>query len=250
MSGLYQAKARHEILYHTARKKRRWYSAAFSFMLSGVLVWGVILLLDPISMPIKSVRLVGQWGEQLQHIKAEEVQNAVLKNMRRSFFLVNVAAVQQTVALMPWVAQADVRRVWPDTLQIMVKERVAAARWGEQGLISETGVVFYPEMASIPVELAQLRGPPGSEQRVLDYYRQFQAALKPLTWNIREVEMNARGNWLVYLTGGLKLVLSDVNTISRLQHFVQAMEEMGGNPQEKMRRVDLRYHNGFAVEWR
>lgn len=246
MSGLYQAKTRHDIVYHTTRKKRWWYSAAFSFMLSGVLVWGVILLLDPISMPIKSVRL----GGQLQHIKAEEVQNAVLKNMQRSFFLVNITTVQQIVAVLPWVAQADVRRVWPDTLQIVIKERIPAARWGAQGVISETGVVFYPEPTSIPAELAQLRGPPGSEQRVLDHYHQFQTALKPLVWKIRELEMNARGNWLIDMAGGLKLVLSDTNSINSLRHFVQASVEMGTNSLEKMRTVDLRYHNGFAVEWR
>ena len=43
---------------------------------------------------------------------------------------------------MPWVDAVSVQRAWPRGLHVLVIEQVAAARWGETGLLNTRGELF------------------------------------------------------------------------------------------------------------
>ena len=74
---------------------------------------------------------------------------------------VDLAAVRRAIHTLPWVDAVSVQRAWPRGLNVLVIEQVAAARWGETGLLNTRGELFATDERHIPPELAQLSGPRG-----------------------------------------------------------------------------------------
>ena len=67
-----------------------------------------------------------------------------------------------------WVDKVEVKRVWPDAIDIRVGEKTAFARWGENSLITEQGVIFSPRNIDQFLMLPKVSGPERQEQKVLE----------------------------------------------------------------------------------
>jgi cell division protein FtsQ len=195
--------------------------------------------------PIRSVRIVGA----LQHIDRAVLEQAINTRLDGGFFGANVDAVRNAVERLPWVREASVRRIWPDSLHIAVVERIPAARWGADQLIEADGTVFSPERG-VASGLTELEGPPGSARRVLARYRGLQRLLAPLEGRIEHLALNARGTWRGRLDTGMVMVFEEGLEKARLRRFVKVASKVLRSRLDDVKRVDLRYANGFAVRWK
>jgi D-alanine-D-alanine ligase len=109
-----------------------------------------------------SLREVQLRGE-LAHTGAAEVEQAVRGRIDGNFFAVDLAQPRAALEQLPWVRRVQVRRVWPDRLEVTLEEHVALARWGDTGLVNVQGERFAGKSdAALPL----LAGPTGSETEV------------------------------------------------------------------------------------
>lgn len=196
-------------------------------------------------MPIRSVRIVGV----LQHVDRAALEQVINTRLDGGFFGVDVEAVRTAVERLPWIREASVRRIWPDSLHLAVVERVAVARWGEHQLIEADGTVFRPDR-DVSSELAELEGPPGSALQVLVRYRLLQRLLAPLKRRIEQLALNARGTWRGQLDTGMVLVFEEGLAEARFRHFAKVAAKVLSPRLNDVKQVDLRYANGFAVRWK
>jgi cell division protein FtsQ len=139
--------------------------------------------------------------------------------------------------------------VWPDTLQLQIVERRAAARWGDAGLLSISGQLFMPDAASIPPNLPQLNGPEELRRRVMETYIAMTAALAPIGKRVAELRVDKRRAWLLRLDSGVELRLGKDNTLDRVERFVRIYPTVFAVRETELKTVDMRYSNGFAVRW-
>jgi cell division protein FtsQ len=58
-----------------------------------------------------------------------QIEYAARSAVAGNFFTVNLDAVRAAFEKLPWVRKAEVRRRWPDGLELAIEEHVAAARW-------------------------------------------------------------------------------------------------------------------------
>lgn len=196
-------------------------------------------------LPIRSVRIAGT----LQHIDRTALERLINARLDGGFFDVDVDGVRKAVEQLPWVRDASVRRVWPDSLHVAVVERTAAARWGRDQLIESDGTVFSPNGGGSR-GLARLEGPPGSAHRVLARYRLLQRLLAPLEGHLEHLVLNARGTWRGRLDTGMTMVFEEGLKETRLRQFVEVASKVLGPRLGEVMQVDLRYVNGFAVRWK
>ena len=61
---------------------------------------------------------------------------------------------------------------------------------------------------------------------------------------------DARGSWKVKLENGLTLKIGRDQQKKRLRRFMVGYEESLASVIDKISSVDLRYTNGFAVQWK
>ncbi|GMQ87220.1 MAG: hypothetical protein BMS9Abin08_0419 [Gammaproteobacteria bacterium] len=210
---------------------------------------GLTLLLEwmnnPHEWPVQSVHIESGF----RYLQREDIQNEVAPLASDGFFAMNVAMIQQRIQQLPWVDQVSVRRVWPDTLRVQVREQQPVAHWGAHGFLNARAQVFEPQQ---PLELAQLphlAGPEGYQRRVLEMYRRMQAIVKPLELGVGSLQLDARRTWRVQLSNGLTLEVGRNRPVQRIARFMRVYPAVLTAGEGRVLAVDLRYSNGFAVRW-
>jgi len=202
-------------------------------------------LSDPYRFPLEVVEVKGDF----RYLDKQRLQDAVASHVEGGFFTVDVNAIRTAAEQLPWVYKAAVKRVWPATLRISIEEQQAIARWDEQGFLNMNGEPFYPEASSLVLPLPSLAGPEGHELKVLENYQRVTQTLAPLGIQVSRMELDSRRAWHLQVGNGVLLELGRVDTRERLQRFIRAYPTVFAARIEELKRVDLRYSNGFSVNW-
>lgn len=219
--------------------------AASFAIFAALLTWGVTWLRDPHNMPLRSVRIEGEFRK----LNSEQLQTVIAASTQGGFFTVDVEEVRRAAESLPWVASASVRRVWPDGLRLHVVEQRAAARWGEAGLLNMNGRLFEPAADTIPQHLPRLDGPEELRRRVMEHYVAITGALAPIGRRVDALSIDDRRAWRLTLDDGVELQLGRDDTLARVQRFVRVYPQLFALREGELRTVDMRYSNGFAVRW-
>jgi len=184
----------------------------------------------------------------LEHTSAGEIGRATRAAVSGNFLAADLDAVRAALEQLPWVRRVQVRRVWPDRLEIALEDHVALARWGDAGLVNTYGERFAATSAE---RLPMFAGPAGAEAEVARRYRRFAELLAPLGEAPERVILTSRHAWRIRLTGGLNLELgrdlAHEPVERRLARFVAAYPQTLARMQRRHEYVDLRYPNGFAL---
>ena len=225
-------------------------NALYAFAAAALIFAGGYALVHTPLLPLRTLVLQGE----LKHVTREQAEAAARAGAAGTFFSVDLDAVRSAFESLPWVRKVEVRRLWPDRLQVSLEEHVALARWGADAhsgrLVNSYGEVFegaLPEAASLP----QFAGPSGSAEEVARRYAAFRDALAPLALEPRQVLLSARYSWQLRLSNGLTLELGRDQlkepVLQRLTRFVAYYAQTLGRLKRKFEYADLRYPSGFAL---
>ena len=195
--------------------------------------------------PLRTLRVQGT----LQRVDEAQLRATVLPHAHRGFFAVQLDRIQDAVGALPWVERAEVRKHWPDVLEVRIVEHRPFARWGEQQLLSEHGRLFPVGKLQAPAGLPLLDGPEGRVPEVVALYNQAREQLAD-AGGVLGVALDRRGSWSITLRDGTRVVLGRNDPGARLARFAPMLPQLAAqNPQRRLVRADLRYTNGFALTW-
>jgi len=190
-------------------------------------------------LPVREVTVSG-----VLHPETRQAIRPVLAGLSGGLFSVDLAAAQRGFETLPWVRSASVRRVWPHGLAVALEERVPAAAWNNLAILDVHGEVF----AARPwPDLPRLSGPDWMAKEAARRYGEFVLALAPGGWRIAAIQVDARHTWTVALSGGPTIDLGRDRLAERLKRFV-TFYPLAASRMAAIRRVDMRYPNGFAVQ--
>ena len=223
------------------------YTAAFILGVCVLLgAWASARLIGPDALPIEWVDVTGPF----ERVSADQVRMAVASASGAGFFAVEPDAIQRRVRAVPWVADAVVTKRWPDTIEVRVLEHVALARFGEEHLISDGGELFQVEGAENIAELPVFHGQEDTAQEMVTFFKGAQALLDRANLRLNVLHYSRRGAWSAEIGHGIELEFGADRPLARLERFVEALEQLGPDADDRLVRVDLRYGHGFAVRWR
>jgi cell division protein FtsQ len=225
-----------------------------------VLTWGALGLLAygaaswVVAQPWFSLRNI-EVKTPVAHVTEAQIRLVAERQVRGTFFTVDLEGVRNSLEKLPWVREARAERRWPDTLVVSLTEHVPLARWNDNALVNEAGEVF---VAAADTRLPRLSGPEDSSDEVVAAYRRHHAALAPLGMAIDELRLSPRRAWRLKLDNGMTLALGREQTDARLTRFVALYPRLFGAqaaasadaPAAALMTpvtVDLRYPDGFAV---
>ncbi len=195
--------------------------------------------------PLRTLRVQGQ----LQRVDEAKLRATVLPYARRGFFAVQPDRIQAAVSALPWVERAEVRKHWPDVLEVRISEHRPFARWGKDRLLSEQGRLFPAKDVKVPGGLPLLDGPDARAPEVVALYNQARERLANVG-GVRGVALDARGSWSITLANGTEVVLGRNDPDARLQRFAPLRPRLAAQlPGQRLARADLRYTNGFSLTW-
>lgn len=225
--------------------------------------------------PLQTVRL----SAVPQRVEAAEVLRVVRNEARGNFFTVDIDRLRQSLGNLPWVRSASIRREFPHGLVLQLEEDQALARWNNVALVNRQGEIFaaenervMPQAAPRPDEVRVSGGVPRasgtrrpplygeSEQQLPLFigqdeaaaemtrqYAQFSQQLAGLDLRVTQLGLSARHAWQLHLSNGMVLELGRDDMQQRLARFVEVYPYSLAAVSGKVKYVDLRYRNGFAV---
>jgi cell division protein FtsQ len=237
-------------------------AASALFAVAAALVAGTVLLRvsQLPAFELREVRIAGG----LTHVTRGEIEDLVRREVRGSFFTLDLDRARAAFERLPWVRHVAVRRRWPVGLDVTLEEHEPFARWIDQSrlpgaethpsrlpgaeihsaLVNTHGDVFR---ATYEGRLPVFVGPEGSAREIAIQYRYFRRSLAALGETPVEVRVSARRAWQLRLESGLTLALGRENIEARLARFVATHARALGSLGRRIDYVDLRYANGFAV---
>lgn len=196
--------------------------------------------------PLRTVEV----KSELMHISEGEIQELVRPHLVNGFFGLDVEAVQKSLKCIPWIESAEVRRIWPDQLVVLVKEQRSQAKWGEKGILSTDGTIFYPQARNNTEKLPEFFGPLERSKEMQQQYLALLELLAPIGLTIKTLNLSPSGGWQIVLDNGIEIILGKAGLNERTARFVQAYKDNLRDQIPRIAYIDLRYTNGFSIGWK
>ena len=222
------------------------------------LAWGIAitLVLLPVVGVLNGWFAADRWpvrylrvDAEFNHVSAEQIRAAVAGQLGIGFFALDIDRARDSVAKLPWVERVEVRKRWPDTLELRLIEREPFARWGKDRLIGRDGIVFAAPGAESIQGLPHLSGPDDRLDEVMDFYQRSTRLFSGTGLGVSGITLSDRGGWTVALASGAEVEIGRERTDERLQRFVDVLPRLLAGRNGGFERADLRYANGFAIRW-
>lgn len=201
---------------------------------------------EPSVLPIRSIIIQSDFT----HIDQNRLRQIVAPLAHTGFFAVDLASIQASIQTIPWVAQVEVRRIWPGKLLIKITPEQAVARWNQNALLNKFGEILHFGPTSGVDQLPLFTGPDRLAPAVLNYYQEASDLLTPISLRITEMDVDAGGNWSITLSNGINLRLGEQELLTRLRRFVKVYDKLIVEHVNQVKSIDLRYHDGIAVAWK
>jgi len=204
------------------------------------------MLNNPENLPISQINIQGE----MKYIKDVDLKSVIGKYTKTNLYLLDAAGLKAELDKLPWVRGVSLRKVWPSQLVVDVEEQFPIAFWGDDRLMNKFGEVFKTELPTMKGILPHLYNPDENGHAMGERYLQVRGWLQGLPLEIIDLTEDERGMWKMKLRNGPEVLIGNKDQALRIQRFRVGYQRELASKFGNIRRIDLRYTNGFAVEWK
>ena len=194
--------------------------------------------------PMRSLAVTGEFRQ----VDEAKVREAVLPLVQQGFFAVDLDRVRDAVTQLDWVDRVEVRKRWPDRLEVSLTEHTPVARWSDGRMLSEDGKLFAAP-AGAGVGLPLFEGPEPRASELMAFHSLARPLFLPLGLKVDTVTLSARGSWSLLLDDGTRIEAGRGEPQARLARFARMLPGIRAADLRQLVRADLRYTNGFTLVW-
>jgi cell division protein FtsQ len=194
--------------------------------------------------PMRHLVVTGEFRQ----VSDLRVRAVVLPRVQRGFFAVDLDRLRADLGALPWVKSVEVRKRWPDRLEVSIVEYRPLARWGKDRMLSENGELF-PAPKGLGSRLPLFVGPDARAEDMIAFHAQARPLFLGSGLQVSEVRLSARGSWNLLLSDGTDVEVGRSDEQRRLQRFAQMLPRLTNGEPRRLARADLRYTIGFAIVW-
>lgn len=195
--------------------------------------------------PMRQLVVTGEFRQ----VSDARVRTVVLPLVQNGFFAVDLDQVRAALAKMDWVHRVEVRKRWPDRLEVSILEYKPIARWGAVRMLAENGEIFPAPKGHVS-KLPIFDGPDDRAAELMAFHSQAKPLFLSHGLGVNIVRLSARGSWNLTLSDGTEIEVGRGDPQLRLARFARMLPRLETTEPRRLERADLRYTNGFALTWR
>ncbi len=199
------------------------------------------------------------------NIDKQEIQQAIKNTLNGTTLSTDLKIMVELILNNPWVEQVVIRRVWPNTIVLRLKEPRIIGLWNNKNLISEFG-----ELTNIPLShykkiekklgcyFIKIEGPQDFLSQIVTRAEETNNLLININKKLSHLRLTEQFSWEAKTTGGMTLHFGGDDLqgpmFYRLENFTKSYPSLVNELAEKGTRspeihhVDLRYAKGFAIK--
>ena len=189
---------------------------------------------------VERINFVGD----INHVSRDQFSSVVTKNFKGGFFNLNLREAKDSLEQLSWIKNVEIKRNWPNTIDVIVSERDAMARWKRGGLLDAAGELFD---GAVDKNLPILDGPIGEHGVVMAQYLSLMDRLEPYEVSIDQLQLTKQRSWHGRLSIGTVVAIGEKNAAFRIERFMRFLPETQKRYKSLVKFADLRYANGFSV---
>lgn len=207
---------------------------------------------NPGRFPIRTVVVEGAYQYTSQH----QLRERVLSQADKGFFNLDISTIQKDVEELPWVDRAYVRRIWPESINVLIEEHTPVARWGQEGLVSDKFKLFFPPVLAsaedalvndLVSDLPMLYSPLRRHAALLKLHRETEPLFKAIEAPLTGIREDERRSVTLMLNGDVQVIIGHRLIAERIARFADIFRSYIAPVYDDVARVDMRYTNGFAM---
>ncbi|MCL6268967.1 cell division protein FtsQ/DivIB [Sansalvadorimonas sp. 2012CJ34-2] len=212
----------------------------------GAFIWSVPTVWNWLDRPIARVGISGDF----RYLNQEQVKVKLGPFLQeQTFFSLDLRGLQKELLADSWIDSVNVRKTWPDQLEITLREEVPVARWRDKELINIEGEVFPRGAGQEFDDFPVLAGPRGREQEVMEQYLTLSHQLRPIGLKLDGVALSPAGSWS-FQVDEVEVQLGSEALLERMQRFSRLYRIHLEKQWVAVKGVDLRYRDGVAIAWK
>jgi len=208
--------------------------------LACIVVSVVLLIMQLINKDIYKLQV----NAPFEHVSEDLIRQELVGIFPDGFVSLSVEGVVERLTRLPMVAQVEAEKVWPDTLKLTVHEEQPVAVWNEQNMLSQSGEILPLALAQL--QLPQLKGREGESRLVMQHFQLFNHWGNRHQLSLQALNNTASGWQLIY-ENDFQIWLDSAQAMQGLQQLEDVLHQFDI---KRIRRIDMRYEQGFAVAWK
>ena len=225
----------------------RWLTVlAVLMVVGGAVLWFRAWISDPTSLAIQKV----EWQGDFQYLRQAELEALAEPYTQTNLYLLDTQGLELALEAHPWVRGASLRKIWPNQLVVEVETQFPIAFWGDDKLLNQFGEIYVGTLPEKQGVFPIIYSPQTNGRVMGERYVQLTKMLSGLSLEIIELSEDERGSWRMKLRHGPEIIIGRKEQEKRVQRFkvgyLQGLKDRLG----EIDQIDLRYTNGFAVEWK
>ena len=214
-------------------------------VLGGVMFTRAVLN-NPENLRISQIDIQGS----LQYVKDTELRKVIEKYSQTNLYLLDDDALEADLELLPWVRSISLRKLWPTRLVVEVEEQSPVAFWGTDRLMNQYGELFQADLPAKRGIFPLLYSPEDKGREMGERYLKIRDWFKGLPLEIAELTEDESNSWRIKIKNGPEVLVGNDDQERRIQRFKVGFQQELASKFSNIRRIDLRYTNGFSIEWK
>ena len=196
--------------------------------------------------PLANITIQGEFN----YLSRDKIQKVVEEHMEGDFVDMDLKKIKRSIERHPWVERVSLKRIWPDSMIIDVVEQKPIARWGKSGFINQYGEIIQIGENAMLAHLPVLYGAENNSREITSTYLGMAEALSGRGLMLSGIQVDSTLSWEIVLNKDFLVALGREDILVRLRRFLNIYQHQMGEEKYKLKRVDMRYDSGMAVEWK
>jgi cell division protein FtsQ len=188
--------------------------------------------------------------EGQQHLSDAELAAALGAGPGTMMLAFDTDAAKARLEAVPWIKRAQIMRLLPSTLQVVIEERTPFAMWQSKGqtyVVDRSGTVLGPAVREAYPDLPLVVGE-GAAKNAADLFAEL-AFFEDVEKEVRAAIRVGDRRWTLKLASGIDVMLPDDNVADALKTLV-GLDEERKLLHRDIAAVDLRLADRVSVKLR
>ena len=221
--------------------------ALFIILVAAFIFDNRIVINDFVNRPVTSIAV----GGEMNNIDRTKLESLLTSLVNQRFFEMDIDTLALNIEQIPWVSAVQIRKQWPNQVEVLVSERLPVARWGSVGLVDSGGEVFSSdgarsEFSALPV----LNGIGKKDLVLIEKFKKIRPIFAEKNIVIERLSHSNTSSWSMKVAGGPEMVFGRQQFEKRLERFFVLWNNFTAEQRNNISAMDFRYSNGVAVSQR
>ncbi len=182
---------------------------------------------------------------QTRWLDKVQLKQNILQRMDNRWLTLSIQDIKYAAERIDWVDKVEVKRVWPSRLELKINEQKPLACWNGMALTNREKLIA---MKKCPGQWVKVDAQKQFIARFVALQDKLQQLAQQFNLLVRQVNINDRGTWVLTTNKKLQLIARDRDIQQSLQLWLDVLKQKPFPDLEQIKKIDLRYPNGFAVQ--